>query len=40
MDGINPADCDPTTSPAKESWASIGIELIQTSLDIQVTIEG
>ena len=40
MDGVNPAECDPTKSPARESWKTIGITPDTTPLAVQVTISG
>ena len=40
MDDVNPAECDPTRSPARESWKTIGIKPKTTPLAVQVTIRG
>ena len=40
MDGVNPAECDPAKSPARESWKTIGIKPDTTPLAVQITISG
>ena len=38
MDGVNPAECDPSANPAKAAWKKIGIKPRITDITIELDI--
>ena len=40
MDGDDPRECDPSKSPAKEAWKTIGVKPRTTPMEVRLTIGG